>query len=174
MKGTAEACDTYILPLIIYCLAVLPLCRTRMEVIKRLLTTLLWGGRKHWVRKEACFLRRVLTEDSVLARMVRDAFLSLTITPPIHWVKRGRERLSIFLTECRSALKVCEAIVSRISGGDREVSSVCRAPDQLVTIDLAYACDNVSPSFSVVVWTSRPEVILRDLNQWSKSKLSFL
>ena len=132
LKGRAEACATYVLPTVLYHLAVLPLCESRKVAIERLLTKLLWGGRKHWVRKETCyqrlshgglglphlashrhasrlaFLRRVQADgDPVVARSVRDAFPSLTITPPVFWAERRRrsKRLSPFLVECRSALK---------------------------------------------------------------------
>lgn len=57
LNSRAEAFVTYVLPFIIYRLGLLPLCRTRMLVTERLLASLLWGGRNHWVCKEVCFQR---------------------------------------------------------------------------------------------------------------------
>lgn len=105
MNGRAEASATYVLTRLV----VLPLYWNRMEAIEHLLITLMLGGRKHWVRKEArykppshcwgvgrlpylasgrhasklAFLRHVLTEESILESSVRDTFPSLTITTPM-------------------------------------------------------------------------------------------
>ena len=51
LKGRAEACTTYVFPLILYRLAVLPLPKARRLALQQSLSRLLWGGARPMVRR---------------------------------------------------------------------------------------------------------------------------
>lgn len=100
----AEACDTYVFPLMIYQLSVLFLCNGCRKVFEHLLFSFSWGARKRQVCKDVCAqhpyherlgiphlvshrlssmltsLCCALSEDSNLEGSFRDAFHSFTIT----------------------------------------------------------------------------------------------
>ena len=48
LKGRAEACATYVFPLILYRLAVLPLPKARRLALQQSLSRLLWGVQGRW------------------------------------------------------------------------------------------------------------------------------
>ena len=52
LKGRAEACATYVFPLILYRLAVLPLPKARRLALQQSLSRLLWGGARPMVRRQ--------------------------------------------------------------------------------------------------------------------------
>ena len=57
LKGRAEACATYVFPLILYRLAVLPLPKERRLALQQSLSRLLWGGSRPMVRRQVCIQR---------------------------------------------------------------------------------------------------------------------
>ena len=57
LKGRAEACATYVFPLILYRLAVLPLPKARRLALQQSLSSLLWGGARQMVRRQVCIQR---------------------------------------------------------------------------------------------------------------------
>ena len=57
LKGRAEACATYVFPLILYRLAVLPLPKARRLALQQSLSRLLWGGARPMVRRQVCIQR---------------------------------------------------------------------------------------------------------------------
>ena len=57
LKGSAEACATYVFPLILSQLAVLPLPRARRLALQRSLSKLLWGDARPMVRRQVCIQR---------------------------------------------------------------------------------------------------------------------
>ena len=57
LKGRVEACITYVFPLILYRLAVLPLPQARRLALQRSLSRLLWGGARPMVRRQVCIQR---------------------------------------------------------------------------------------------------------------------
>lgn len=119
------------LSLILYRLVVLFFYKNRKKGLAGLLFSLLWGGRKHQVwrevvtqlrchgcpgnvtlyersgRIEVGFSTPALTKDSILEKSVRDAFPSLTITPPVSRPEHRRKphNQSRFLRECRATLR---------------------------------------------------------------------
>ena len=89
LKGRAEACATYVFPLILYRLAVFPLPKARRLALQQSLSRLLWGGARpmvrgqvyiqhprngglgmpdlesHWLAERLAYMGRSLTGDSV-------------------------------------------------------------------------------------------------------------
>ena len=57
LKGRVEACATYVFPLILYRLAVLPLPKARRLALQQSLSRLLWGGARPMVRRQVCIQR---------------------------------------------------------------------------------------------------------------------
>ena len=105
LKGRAEACTTYVFPLILYRLAVLPLPKARRLALKQSLSRLLWGGARlmarrpvciqrtrngglgmpdlesHWLAERLAYLGRSLTGDSVWRRKASPTFPRLKSDP---------------------------------------------------------------------------------------------
>ena len=52
-----ESCTTYVFPLILYRLAVLPLPKARRLALQQSLSRLLWGGARPMVRRQVCIQR---------------------------------------------------------------------------------------------------------------------
>ena len=128
LKGRAEACATYIFPLILYRLAVLPLPAARLLALERALYRFLWKGRRPMVRRQVCsqrpcnggigmpdlaahrdaerltFLYRSLTQENAWKKKVKAAFPVLLRSNKVEARRRPREE-SRFLAECRSALR---------------------------------------------------------------------
>ena len=52
-----EACAAYVIPLILYRLAVLPLPKAHRLALQRSLSRLLWGGARPMVRRQVCIQR---------------------------------------------------------------------------------------------------------------------
>ena len=57
LKGRVEACAVYVVPLILYRLAVLSLPKARRLALKQSLSKLLWGGTRPMVRRQVCIQR---------------------------------------------------------------------------------------------------------------------
>ena len=128
LKGRAEACATYVFPLIFYRLAVLSLPRARRLALQRSLSGWLWGGARPMVRRQVCiqrtrngglgmpdlegrwlaerlaYLGGSLTGDAVWRREASRTFPRLQSDPG---AEGRREPLSeaLFVRECRRALR---------------------------------------------------------------------
>ena len=127
LKGRAEACVTYVFPLILYRMSVLPLPTNWMVLFERLLFSLLWRRGRPRVRREVCiqrpcngglgmphmashrhaerlaFLNRTLTEESAWEWKVRNAFPKLEFAPRVEGRRKPKGQAQ-FLVECRRAL----------------------------------------------------------------------
>ncbi len=57
VKGRAEVCATYIFPLVLYRLSVLPLCKCHRKALERSLASTLWRGRGNRVDRRVCAQR---------------------------------------------------------------------------------------------------------------------
>ena len=57
LKGRVEACATYVFPLVLYLLAVLPLPKARRLELQQSLSRLLWGGGRPMIRRQVCIQR---------------------------------------------------------------------------------------------------------------------
>ena len=121
LKGRTEACATYVFPLILYRLAVLPLPKERRLALQQSLSRLLWGGARpmvrrrngglgmpnlesHWLAERLASLGRSLTGDSVWRRKASRPFLRLKSDPKAE----GRCKPlgeALFVRECRKALR---------------------------------------------------------------------
>ena len=128
LKGRAEACATYVFPLILYRLAVLPLPKARRLALQQSLSRLLWGGAKPMVRRQVCiqrtrngglgmpdleshwlaerlaYLGRSLTGDSVWRRKASRTFPRLQSDPKAEGRRRPLGE-ALFFRECRKALR---------------------------------------------------------------------
>ena len=128
LKGRAEACATYVFPLILYRLAVLPLPKARRLALQQSLSRLLWGGARPMVRRQVCiqrprnrglgmpdleshwlaerlaYLRRSLTVDSVWRRKASRTFPRLQSDPKAEGRRRSLGE-ALFVRECRKALR---------------------------------------------------------------------
>ena len=121
LKGRAEACATYIFPLILYRLAVLPLPKAHRLALQRSLSRLVWGGARlmvrrqvciqrthngglgmpdlesHWLAERLAYLGRVLTGDSVWRRKASRIFLASSQT------QRLKVDVGLWAKHCLSA-----------------------------------------------------------------------
>ena len=128
LKGRAEACATYVFPLILYRLAVLPLPKARRLALQQSLSRLLWGGARPMVRRQVCiqrtrngalgmpdleshwlaerlaYLGRSLTGDSVWRRKASRTFPHLKSDPKAEGRRRPLGE-ALFFSECRKALR---------------------------------------------------------------------
>ena len=128
LKGRAEACATYVFPLILYRLAVLPLPKARRLALQQSLSRLLWGGARPMVRRQVCiqrtrngglgmpdleshwlaerlaYLGRSLTGDSVWRRKASRTFPRLKSDPKAEGRRRPLGE-ALFFSECRKALR---------------------------------------------------------------------
>ena len=128
LKGRAEACTTYVFPLILYRLSVLPLSENRLKALERLLFTLLWKGGKPWVRRQVCyqkpsrgglgmphlachrqaerlsFLNKSVTGEHLWAPKVKEFFPNLECNPKVDASRRPKGD-PMFFKECRQALR---------------------------------------------------------------------
>ena len=128
LKGRAEACVTYVFPLILYRLSVLPLPEDRLKALERLLFTLLWKGGKPWVRRQVCcqkpfkgglgmpdlashrraerlsFLNKSVTGEQLWAHKVKESFPNLERDPKVDGFRRPKGD-TVFFKECREALR---------------------------------------------------------------------
>ena len=124
LKGRAEACATYVFPLILYRLAVLPLPKARRLALSRLL----WGGARPMVRRQVCiqrtrngglgmpdleshwlaerlaYLGRSLTGDAVWRRKASRTFPRLKSDPKAEGRRKPLGE-ALFVRECRKALR---------------------------------------------------------------------
>ena len=139
LKGRAEACATYVFPMILYRLSILPLPAGRFIALERLLFTLLWKGwTKAKVNRKVCFQR---IQDGGLGmpdlrshkRAERLSFLARTIEYEPAWAhkvfscfpllgasltaecRRRPRGESLFIHECRDALRGAVGFLSRSS-----------------------------------------------------------
>ena len=127
LKGRAEACATYVFPLILYRLAVLPLPKARRLALKQSLSRLLWGGARPMVRRQVCiqrtrngsqgmpdleshwlaerlaYLGRSLTGDSVWRRKASRTFPRLKSDLKAEGRRKPLGE-ALFVRECRKAL----------------------------------------------------------------------
>ena len=116
LKGRAEACATYVFPLILYRLAVLPLPKARRLALPQSLPRLLWGGARpmvrgqvciqrtrngglgmpdlesHWLAERLACLDRSLTGDSVWRRKASRTFPRLKSDPKAEGRRRPRAK----------------------------------------------------------------------------------
>ena len=128
LKGRAEACATYVFPLILYRLSVLPLPARRLTRLQGHLDSLLWDEGKHYVCREVCvqsagegglgqpsllchknaerltFLGRSLEEDAPWVPVVENSFPNLKPDPSVEGRRRPKGE-SRFFSECRTALR---------------------------------------------------------------------
>ena len=128
LKGRAEACATYVFPLILYRLAVLPLPKARRLALQQSLSRLLWGGARPMVRRQVCiqrtrngglgmpdleshwlaerlaYLGRSLTGDSVWRRKASRTFPRLKSDPKAEGRRKPLGE-TLFVRECRKALR---------------------------------------------------------------------
>ena len=128
LKGRAEACATYVFPLILYRLAVLPLPKAHRLALQRSLSRLLWGGARPMVRRQVCikrirngglgmpdleshwlaerlaYLGRVLTGDAVWRRKASRTFPRLNSDPKAEGRRRPLGE-ALFVHECRKTLR---------------------------------------------------------------------
>ena len=128
LKGRAEACATYVFPLILYWLAVLPLPKARQLALKQSLSRLLWGGARPMVRRQVCiqrtrngglgmpdlesqwlverlaYLGRSLTWDSVWRWKASRTFPRLNSDPKAE-VRRKPLGEALFVRKCRKTLR---------------------------------------------------------------------
>ena len=128
LKGRAEACATYVFPLILYRLAVLPLPKARRLALQRSLSRLLWGDARPMVRRQVCiqrtrngglvmpdleshwlaerlaYLGRSLTGDSVWRRKASGTFPRLQSDPKAEGRRKPLGE-ALFVRECRKALR---------------------------------------------------------------------
>ena len=127
LKGRAEVCATYVFPLILYRLAVLPLPKARRLALQQSLSRLLWGGARPMVRRQVCiqctrngglgmtdleshwlaerlaYLGRSLTGDSVWRQKASRTFPRLQSDPKAEGRRRSLGE-ALFVRECRKAL----------------------------------------------------------------------
>ena len=128
LKGSVEACATYVVPLILCRLAVLPLPEARRLALKQSLSRLLWGGARPMVRRQVCtqrtrngglgmpdleshwlterlaYLGRSFTGDSVWRRKASRTFPRLKSDPKAEGRRRPLGE-ALFVRECRKALR---------------------------------------------------------------------
>ena len=128
LKGRAETCTTYVLPLILYRLAVLPLPKARRLALQQSLSRLLWGGARpmvsrqvciqrtrngvlgmpdlesHWLAERLAYLGRSLTGDAVWRRKASQTFLRLQSNPKAEGRRKPLGE-ALFVRECRKALR---------------------------------------------------------------------
>ena len=128
LKGRAEACATYVFPLILYRLAVLPLPKARRLALQQSLSRLLWGGARPMVRRQVCihrtrngglgmpdleshwlaerlaYLGWSLTGDSVWRRKASRTFPRLKSDPKAEGRRRPTGE-ALFFSECQKALR---------------------------------------------------------------------
>ena len=128
LKGRAEACAVYVLPLILYRLSVLPLPRDHRVALERSLSKLLWRGRRplvsrkvccqrpregglgmpdlesHWLAERLAYLGRSLTKETVLGHKVRVVFPRRRFNPKAESRRRPKDETR-FSIECRRALR---------------------------------------------------------------------
>ena len=128
LKGRAEACATYVFPLILYRLAVIPLPKARRLALQQSLSRLLWGGARPMVRRQVCiqrtrnggpgmpdleshwlaerlaYLGRSLTGDAVWRRKASRTFPRLKSDPKAEG-RRKRLGEALFVRVCRKALR---------------------------------------------------------------------
>ena len=126
--GRSVACATYVFPLILYRLAVLPLPKARQLALQLSLSRLLWGGARPMVRRQVCiqrtrngglgmpdleshwlaerlaYLDRSLTGDSVWRRKASRTFPSLQSDPKAEGRRKPLGE-ALFVRECRKALR---------------------------------------------------------------------
>ena len=124
LKDRAEACATYVFPLILYRLAVLPLPKARWLALQQSLSRLLWGGARPMVRRQVCiqrtrngglgmpdleshwlaerlaYLGRSLTGDSVWRRKASRTFPRLKSDPKAEGRRKPLGE-TLFVRECR-------------------------------------------------------------------------
>ena len=139
LKGRAEACATYVFPMILYRLSVLPLPTGWFNALERLLFTLLWKkSTKAKVRRKVCFQR--IREGGLgmpdlrsHLRAERLKFLIQTMEFEPAWApkvlsffpglerdipaecRRRPKREPPFLRECRNALRSIVGLIPRSS-----------------------------------------------------------
>ena len=128
LKGRAKACAVYVVPLILYRLAVLPLPEARRLALQRSLSRLLWGGARpmvrgqvfiqrtrngglgmpdlesHWLAERLAYLGRSLTGDAVWRRKVSWTFPRLKSDPKAEGRRKPMDE-TLFARECRMALR---------------------------------------------------------------------
>ena len=128
LKGRAEACTTYVFPLILYRLAVLPLPKARRLALQQSLSRLLWGGARPMVRRQVCiqrtrngglgmpdleshwlaerlaYLGRSLTGDAVWRRKAGRTFPRLQSDPKAEGQRKPLGE-ALFVRECRKVLR---------------------------------------------------------------------
>ena len=128
LKGRAEAYATYVFPLILYWLAVLPLPKERQLALQQSLSRLLWGGARPMVRRQVCiqrtrngglgmpdleshwlaerlaYLGRSLTGDSVWRWKASRTFPRLKSDPKAEGRRKPLGE-ALFVRECRKALR---------------------------------------------------------------------
>ena len=128
LKGRAEACSTYVFPLTLYRLAVLPLPKECRLALQRSLSRLLWGGampmvrrqvciqrtrngglgmpdlESHWLAERLAYLGRSLTRYSVWRRKASRTFPRLKSDPKAEGRRKPLGE-ALFVRECRTALR---------------------------------------------------------------------
>ena len=144
LKGRAEACATYVFPMILYRLSVIPLPRDRLKALERLLFTLLWKkATKAKVLRKVCYQRireGGLGMPDILShlRAERLSFLIKTMEEEPAWAHKVLSffpRLSASLTaECRRRprgqpdfIRECRDALRRISGSLTRFSDLSRS-----------------------------------------------
>ena len=133
LKGRAEACATYVFPLILYRLTVLCLPKARRLALQRSLSRLLWGGARpmvrrhvciqrtrngvlgmpdlesHWLDERLAYLGRSLTGDAVWRRKASRTFPCLQSDPKAEGRRKPLGE-ALFVCECRTT--VCNLLGS--------------------------------------------------------------
>ena len=124
LKGRAEACATYVFPLIFYRLAVLPLLKARRLALKQSLSRLPWRGvrpmvrrqvciqrtrngglgipdlENHWLAERLAYLGRSLTGDAVWRQKASRTFPRLKSDPKAEGRRKSLGE-ALFVRECR-------------------------------------------------------------------------
>ena len=128
LKGRAEAYPTYVFPLIIYRLAVLPLPKARRLAFKHSLPRAIWGSARpmirrqvciqrtrneglrmpdlesHWLAESIAYLGRSLMADAVWRRKASRTFPRLQSDPKAEGRRKPLGE-ALFVRECRKALR---------------------------------------------------------------------
>ena len=128
LKSRVEVCIVYIVPLILYCLSVLPLPKNRRLALQWSLSKLLWGGRRPMVRRHVCCQRprngglsmsdlenhwfverlahsvRSLSKDTVWRRKASNTFPHLKPDPKVEGQRRWKSEAP-FALECHKAFR---------------------------------------------------------------------
>jgi len=119
LKGRAEACATYIFPLILYRLSVLPLPANRLIALERALFHFLWRGGRPMVRRQVCSQRPCngglgMPDLAAHRNAERLAFLNRALHTRTAWSRKFRDIFPDLLRR------------SRCSGGETQFLSECR------------------------------------------------